>query len=211
MMNKLGLKVEFIAIYIITPLIIYLLPPFPVLPVLWVFTLLLMYLLKMSGYSKSKPIFNRISLLRMIIRFVGLASILTIGVYLFKPELLFSLIKERPIIWLVVVILYPLLSVYPQEFIYRVFFFHRYKDMFKNRNILIHLNGILFGYIHIIFHNWIAVVLTATGGILFAYTYERSRSLLMVSIEHSLFGVYLFTIGLGDYFYMGTIGTISQF
>lgn len=211
-MNNLGLKIEFIAIYIIAPLIIFLLPPFPILPVLWIFTLSLIFLLKREGsYKKERSLFNKESLFRMVRRFMGLASVLTIGVFLFKPEILFSLIKERPLIWLAVVILYPLLSVYPQEFIYRVFFFHRYKDIFPNRNLLVVINGILFGYMHIIFHNWIAVVLTAIGGVLFAYTYERSRSLLMVSIEHSLFGVYLFSIGLGNYFYMGTIGTISQF
>ena len=39
------------------------------------------------------------------------------------------------------------------------------------------------------------------GGWLFARRYQRTRSLLTVSVEHALYGVLIFTIGLGDLFY----------
>jgi membrane protease YdiL (CAAX protease family) len=53
---------------------------------------------------------------------------------------------------------------------------------------------------HIIFHNWLAVVLTFIGGILFTKRYIDTKSLVASIIEHSLYGVWLFTCGLGMFF-----------
>jgi hypothetical protein len=47
------------------------------------------------------------------------------------------------------------------------------------------------------------MILTFFGGYLFAYTYAKTRSLLLVSIEHALYGCLLYTIGLGRFFYTG--------
>lgn len=38
------------------------------------------------------------------------------------------------------------------------------------------------------------------AGVLFAWTYERTRSTLAVSVEHALFGCWMFTVGLGSFF-----------
>jgi hypothetical protein len=46
------------------------------------------------------------------------------------------------------------------------------------------------------------VLLTLAGGWLFARRFQRTRSLLVASVEH---GVLAFTIGLGDLFYHGTM------
>jgi len=144
----------------------------------------------------------------MLIQFaffgVGLFAI----VYFFSPDLLFSLVKKKPLIWLLVMFLYPVFSVYPQELIYRAYFFHRYRSLFPNKWRLIAVNALLFGYTHIIFQNWIAVGLTAAGGILFAVTYDRSKSTLLVSVMHSIFGCLIFTLGLGQFFYIGTVASI---
>ena len=43
--------------------------------------------------------------------------------------------------------------------------------------------------------------LATIGGLLFAATYERRRSTLLVSIEHGLYGDFIFTVGLGGLFY----------
>ena len=51
--------------------------------------------------------------------------------------------------------------------------------------------------------NWIAPALTLIGGIVFGFTYERTRSSLVVAVQHALFGCFLFTIGLGWFFYSG--------
>ena len=114
--------------------------------------------------------------------------------------------KARPYLWLAVMILYPVLAAYPQEIIFRGFFFQRYGTLFPNQAVLIIVNGICFGCAHLLFGNWFAPVLSTLGGILFAYRYTKSNSLLIVSIEHGLWGDFLFTVGLGWYFYSGSIG-----
>jgi len=96
---------------------------------------------------------------------------------------------------------YPLLSVVPQEFVYRTFFFERYKPLFSNSAAMILASTFCFGFVHIMFHNWIAPVFSGIGGLLFSISYARHKSLKLVSIEHAAYGCYVFTIGLGWYFY----------
>jgi membrane protease YdiL (CAAX protease family) len=63
------------------------------------------------------------------------------------------------------------------------------------------LSGTLFAYAHIVFRSGVALALTLAGGVLFARTYARTRSLLVCQIEHALYGCFLFTIGLGHTIY----------
>jgi hypothetical protein len=60
------------------------------------------------------------------------------------------------------------------------------------------------GFVHIALGNWISVVLSTIGGFLFALTYQQSESLILACIEHAIFGNFIFTIGLGQFFYHGT-------
>src|SRR5262249_60664800 len=96
---------------------------------------------------------------------------------------------------------YPLFSVYPQELLFRAYFFRRYQGLFGTGAGLIAAAALAFSFVHIIFGNWISVALTLIGGVLFGMTYRQSGSLLLTSIEHAVFGNFLFTIGLGEYFY----------
>ncbi len=121
------------------------------------------------------------------------------------PEILFGLPRRAPVLWILIMILYPLLSVYPQELVYRTFLFHRYEPVFARPWMRITASAGAFGFLHIVFKNEIAVVMTLVGGFLFARTYEASRSTLLVSIEHALYGCFVFTIGLGAYFYSGAV------
>ena len=123
------------------------------------------------------------------------------GVWFWKPELLFGYVRQAPWLWLGLMIAYPILSVYPQELIFRAFFFHRYRPLFETQRMLIAASAVAFGFVHVIFGNWISVVLSTMGGVLFSWTYLRSRSLLLTSLEHALFGNFIFTIGLGQYFH----------
>ena len=63
----------------------------------------------------------------------------------------------------------------------------------------------VFALAHLVLGNWQAPVLAWCGGLLFAWTYWRTRSLLLVTLEHGLWGNWLFTLGLGRYFYGGHI------
>ncbi len=98
--------------------------------------------------------------------------------------------------------LYPVFSALPQEFIYRRFFFARYADLFTEKE-LVFLSALLFGIMHIVFGHWFSVVLSTIGGFLFARTYLFSRSLLITTFEHSLYGIVIFTFGFDSYFYDG--------
>jgi membrane protease YdiL (CAAX protease family) len=145
----------------------------------------------------------------MLKQFIVIAAVMMALIYLFIPDHLFSFIKVDPLLWALIMVLYPLISVYPQELLYRTFFFHRYKMLFNEKWQIITVNALLFGYIHIIFENWVAVGLTILGGFLFASMYERTRSTILVSVTHALYGDLIFTIGLGKYFYIDTMFTIS--
>jgi len=95
-------------------------------------------------------------------------------------------------------ILYSLFSVYPQELIYRTFFFQRYEGLFKSEVLFILVNAALFSLAHLFFRNALVMLLTFLGGILFALTFKKTKSTLLVSIEHSIYGCWLFTVGMGE-------------
>ncbi len=141
----------------------------------------------------------------MLTRFALLAAAVGIMVYLFRPDLLFGFPRQRPGLWLTVMLVYPIISVYPQNVVYRAVFFQRYQPLFGDGRGMVAASAFAFGFMHILFLNWIAVALTLIGGWLFAETYRRSRSLLLASFEHALYGCWMMTVGLGQYFYHGFI------
>lgn len=140
----------------------------------------------------------------VFIRFGILGSALTILAYFLWPTHFLDLPRHRPGFWLVIMGLYPLLSVWPQEMLYRGFLFYRYQSLFVTPTRRILASAITFAFAHVIFLNWIAIALTFVGGFLFARDYERHRSLRLACLEHSLYGCLIFTIGMGRFFYTGT-------
>jgi membrane protease YdiL (CAAX protease family) len=60
------------------------------------------------------------------------------------------------------------------------------------------INAALFSLAHVFFKNALVMLLTFTGGILFALTFRKTKSTLLVSIEHSIYGCWLFTVGMGE-------------
>lgn len=132
-----------------------------------------------------------------------LCALIALGVWLFFPERMFILVRRAPVLWLAVMVLYPFLSVYPQEVFFRAFFFHRYRRLMGQGFGAIVAGATLFGFVHIVFGNWISVLLSGAGGLLFARTYLTSGSLALASIEHALYGNFIFTIGLGEFFFHG--------
>jgi membrane protease YdiL (CAAX protease family) len=120
------------------------------------------------------------------------------------PDKFLSFPQQRPETWAKIMILYPLLSVPVQELVYRTFFFHRYGPLFgTQRGLLVIVNGLLFGFAHIMFGNWVAIAGTAVIGMLLAYRYEATRSFWAICIEHALWGALVFTVGLGGFFFTG--------
>jgi uncharacterized protein len=98
-------------------------------------------------------------------------------------------------------VLYPVLSVYPQGITHRAFLMHRYQHLFPNQRVFAVAAALAFSYMHITFRNPVALILTLIGGFLFVRTYCRTESLMLSGFEHALYGNALFTVGLGHYLY----------
>lgn len=201
------LYLELLGVFGLVPLIYSLgLIPLPKIPVLLAaFTGCLFYLYKTPGYNRSELIDgldrNSGELRWILIRSCGVAVVSVVAVLIIDPELLFGFPRARPRLWLLVMVLYPLLSAYPQEVIYRAFFFQRYKPILSSPVVMVWVSTLAFSFLHIVFHNWLAVFLTIPAGYVFTRTYLRTKSLLMAALEHALYGCIIFTSGLGRFFY----------
>ncbi|MEB3346054.1 CPBP family intramembrane glutamic endopeptidase [Aquimarina gracilis] len=122
------------------------------------------------------------------------------GLYVFfvAPDKLFSVLIKKPQLWVIILFVYTFLSVWPQEIIYRTFFYNRYEVLIKNKWLFIFINAILFSLAHLFLRSFLVQVLTFIGGLLFAYTFQRTKSTTLVSIEHAIYGNWLFTVGMGE-------------
>lgn len=214
--KRVGLATEFFIFMIALPILLYaVLPVKYLLPMIWGAALYCFVIIRVTrgqaldeGWGRAA--ISWANLKPILARFVVLAAAVALLNWLYAPETMFSFVKERPGFWLIVMVAYPLLSVIPQEVIYRSFFFMRYKPLFSRPAVLLVMSAVAFGFVHILFHNWIAPAMCLIGGLLFAQTFHKHRSLLLVSIEHALYGDFIFTIGLGRYFYHGTIAAAVQ-
>lgn len=149
--------------------------------------------------------------LKSILRtFIPGAALIAAGLVVFEPELLFRFPRREPWMWAFVMVAYPLLSVYPQELLFRTYFFQRYAPILRTTQACVLWSAFSFGVAHLFFANWVAPTLTAIGGYLFARTYARSRSTVLVTLEHALWGDFLFTIGLGWYFWGGSLRVVAN-
>ena len=134
---------------------------------------------------------------RTLLQLVGIAIITIIYVWFTDKTQLFTVVINNPMLWIFILFFYSVFSVYPQELIYRTFFFQRYQSLFKNEWLFVFINAALFSLAHIFFRNTLVMFLTFIGGILFALTFRKTKSTLLVSIEHAIYGCWLFTVGMG--------------
>jgi len=206
-MNRTALFVESILIFVSPPLFIVwgLLPKEAIMPVLWTVSLYAYLLLRRRKVKVLAIDFDRKALYGVLKRFVLIGTAIALFVLYYTPDLFLVLPKTKPWFWLAVMLFYPVFSAFVQEVLFRSFFFHRYEKLFKGRLVLsVAVNALLFAYVHIVFENWLAVIFTFIGGLLFAQTYLKTRSTLLTAIEHALYGNTLYTLGLGYYFYHGS-------
>ncbi|GAB7257972.1 hypothetical protein OBPA_24390 [Polaribacter sp. OB-PA-B3] len=127
-----------------------------------------------------------------------IAIITSLYVYFTASKNLFIVVLNKPLLWILILLFYSIFSVYPQELLYRNYFFKRYKDLFKNEKMFLLINAFLFSLAHLLFKNILVLILTFIGGLLFAYTYNKTKSTFLVSVEHSIYGCWLFTVGMGN-------------
>lgn len=206
---KLARAMEFIALFVLLPGIVAMRwLPIPIIPLLLVAAFGCALTLMLTGFSRHDWLrwrVSRVEVRRVLLTFAIAAPLLVALAWWLRPADLFAFPRERTRVWLLVMVLYPLLSVYPQEIVFRAFFFRRYGVLFGEGAGLILAGAATFGFAHITFHNWVAVLLTLFGGFLFARTYHRTQALLFVAMEHALYGCFVFTVGYGHYLVDGTM------
>jgi membrane protease YdiL (CAAX protease family) len=202
------LVVEFLFLFVALPLALRFKPfPFPPIPALWLGAAYCLFRLRSDASFDPRLLWNPVAFpglaVQIFLIFLAIALGVGLGVYFLQPQMLFSFVRHAPWFWGMVMLLYPVLSVYPQGIVYRAFFFHRYRGLFPGALRMILASAVAFAFVHIIFRNPIAVSFTLIGGLLFAWRYQQTGSLFTSSLEHALYGCLMFTIGLGDYFYKG--------
>ncbi|HRI89628.1 MAG TPA: CPBP family intramembrane metalloprotease, partial [Candidatus Hydrogenedentes bacterium] len=136
----------------------------PMIPFLILVTLVCVAILLRDKTFDRASLWNagavRAGLPRVIALFCVAACGIGALVAVLAPDTLFALVKRSPLLWAMIMVLYPLFSVYPQELVYRAFFAHRYSALFSNTMVRILASSLAFGYMHIVFRNEIAVVMT---------------------------------------------------
>ncbi len=204
--------VEFLLLFFIGPtLFAYTRHRIPAIPMLWALMAYCLFVLLRD------PSFNRGSLWNTaplgqyawaILGLFGLAAAIGVALVLRfgAPGLFLNFPRSNPKLWTLVMILYPILSVYPQGIIYRAFVFDRYRDLFGPTWAIVLASAFTFTYVHIVYRNKLALVLTLLGGILFGIRFVQTGSLFVTSFEHSLYGCFMFTVGVGHSFHHSSAG-----
>ena len=78
----------------------------------------------------------------------------------------------------------------------------RYQKLFQNKWLLIFASATTFSFVHIVYFSILSLVLTFFAGIYLAYIYQKTKSILFVSILHGIMGFWIFTVGLGQHFWL---------
>ncbi len=202
MKNSIFLVSELFLLFVVMPISLAISIPIwlKVSSVLIGFTYIIYVLFKVEGISlKIKKDIDWNSFRRRL-QVTGLVVTITttIFVWITDASALFYVPRTNPKLFIFILFIYTFLSVWPQELIYRNFFFKRYEILFQSKSLLVFVNAILFSLAHIFFRNTLVLVLTFIGGLIFGLTYLKFRSTTLVSIEHALYGNWLFTVGMGQ-------------
>lgn len=203
--RKAFLWAEMLVLFGGIPLLHY----FRILPFHFIVTMLLLSVIAVTYILRHQEVSNRVFGLNGFKDwkylwgiFALFAASSALFVYITTPDQLFIMPRQQPWRWLAIMGFYPVFSAITQELLFRGFFMERYKVLFANPWVLIFVNGILFGAAHLMFGHWLTVGLSTLGGFIYAWLYYRYKSLLIASIVHGLIGNWIFTVGLGQYFYL---------
>lgn len=194
-------KLEFFFIFLIIPSTIFFLDSsiiiFLSLYLVSILSLVILYFDKTFLFTslKKKIDWKFVIIFSVIFFFLGFFYVLLVD-----KNLLFIFPKTNFKLWLIVIFIYPFLSVIPQELVYRVFFFQRYFPNINRFYFPMFLNLVVFAYGHLVFSNMHAIIITAIVSPIFTYAYLK-KSFLTCVILHTLGGQIIFTLGLGKYFF----------
>lgn len=197
------LVVEFIIFFVFFPFIAnhFLDGWYKIIPLALIAVIFLVLLLLDPDFDRKKlTSFDRSYLGKSIARMIIITILLIWFTFWIFPDLFFMYPVENFNSYALTFFLYPIASVLPQEIIYRVYYFHRYEVLIPQKYLLMFTNAFIFGLTHFIYANWVAPIATFLAGLIFAYNYYRTRSLLNVTLEHYFYGIIMFTIGFGYFF-----------
>ena len=201
--SRIYTVIEFLLFFVFVPFIAnYFLDGwFKILPLIAI-ALFFFILLRLDSSFEKKGLYqlNKGEFKKSVPRLIIISVLLIWFTWWIFPDLLLYYPRENFEKYLITFFLYPFASVIPQELIYRVYFFHRYKKIVPERFLLILSNAIIFGLTHWIYGNWVAPIATFLVSWIFIYSYLKSKSLLNVSLEHYFYGLIMFTIGFGYFF-----------
>jgi membrane protease YdiL (CAAX protease family) len=194
--------IEFFVIFILVPVSFAISYPVWIKMIIGVFgflyILFILLRIEKNKFKIAKNLDWKFFYKRTLIQLAIIIIVTTAYVWFVDPSSLYIVVLNKPLLWVAILFFYSVFSVYPQELIYRTFFFQRYKSLFKNEMLFIVINATLFSLAHIFFRNGLVMILTFIGGILFALTFKKTKSTLLVTIEHAIYGCWLFTVGMGE-------------
>ncbi len=194
-------KLEFFFIFFILPSAIFFLDSsiivFLTLYLVFTLSIVILYFDKSFSFTSLR---KKVDWKFIIIFSLIFLSLSFFYVILVDKDLLFIFPKTNFELWLLVILIYPFLSVIPQEIVYRVFFFQRYFPNERSFYFLTLLNMIVFSYGHVVFNNVHAILITAIVSPIFTYAYLK-KSFFTCIVLHALGGQIIFTLGLGKYFF----------
>ncbi|MEI4486241.1 CPBP family intramembrane glutamic endopeptidase [Frigidibacter sp. MR17.14] len=203
------LWVEFIGLYLAIPLLIAVwLPASRMFTALFAMTALgLVLLWRTPGFSwlrLARDGWRGLSLGPVVV-LAALTALASVAVLAATGGAMFELPRERPGLWVAILVLYPLLSALPQELIFRPLFFRRYARLLPGDRAAIVMNAAVFALAHLMYWSWVVAAMTFAGGLAFAWAYEVRKSLPLAVVLHAVAGGVLFTVGMGAYFYSGNV------
>ncbi len=205
--RKIVFAAEFLLLFFGIPLLLFfdsniIHPSAVLLPVL---VGLILYFLKQKEFRLHDLIKLNISRKMWITQgfiVLGIGVLLTTFVWIFEPENLFNLPRGNWKIWIAMFFFYPTFSAYAQEIVFRQFLFMRYKPLFKTTTAMVLASAVSFSFAHIVYFSVLSLVLTFFAGIYLALIYQKTRSVMFVSILHGTLGFFIFTVGLGQHFWL---------
>ena len=150
-----------------------------------------------SNPEQLKSSAKKVFLKQLAFKFTAILILTSVITWIYYNESIFNAFKNNPLQYFIILVVYICFSVIPQEFVYRKFYFLRYNIIFQNKRKLIVVNTLVFSLGHLFFNNFLVVIITLIGGFIFSLSYYKFRSFKYICIEHSLYGLWLYTIGLG--------------
>ena len=205
--GRIYLVIEFVLLFFGIPTWIYLDQDFihPIIIILPVLVLIFFLLRRSSDFEWRElirwQVSRRILFGNAII--ILLAALLMLGyVFFFDRENLFNLPRANIWTYLALCLFYPVFSAFGQEIIYRTFLSRRYSMILPKGWQFVLASALTFSFMHIVYYDPVSMILTFIGGLYFAKVYQQTRSVLFTSVLHGIFGIMIFGVGLGQYFWL---------